>query len=486
MAPRKLPGIGTAPKLQSRTKPDSVLHDSSPIPKPEGADTNKDQLEFRQLPPIPNHIPESAEDESTDQTLAPPAPPVTSDSKTPAESSVNSASPSRNANTSPSPSRDDVNIDPGPGFRPLPPTPTLSDDEDDPTPSVDNSHTFEEENGATYEQLDDTKPEAAPSNVPTSDPTAKESGINVGTPPELHHKSSDTNDDLHSSTKETNSVSSSKSSLTPTPANTHDEQHTEEVQSYTVSDIINTYSYALPVRVRILQGYCSDTTEVNISTDDIYNIHSAQHVKKIMVKDEDGMTHCISIDAPVKIGLIYNPDNDLDKSLNGYVFKTVSEITTLPNLPKLICAQQTVSTGDDKNSVTEGEIFVVKSIHRSMFKGKKGLKVYSLATKSSKVLLEDCQGSFSTSPSLVRMGLTELLEGVGEVFPSRAVIYPTSNESKTSDFPGKFLLEECLALKQRAEHAKSLFFERSKVKSCHTFLPEGIQIEDLTLASCHA
>ena len=47
-------------------------------------------------------------------------------------------------------------------------------------------------------------------------------------------------------------------------------------------------------------------------------------------------------------------------------------------------------------------------------------------------------------------------------------------------------LEECLALKQRAEHAKSHFFtKRSKVRKVnHAFLPEGIQIEDLTQASC--
>ena len=33
----------------------------------------------------------------------------------------------------------------------------------------------------------------------------------------------------------------------------------------------------------------------------------------------------------------------------------------------------------------------------------------------------------------------------------------------------------------------NFFFKRSKVrKSDHAFLPEGVQIEDLTQASCHA
>ena len=52
----------------------------------------------------------------------------------------------------------------------------------------------------------------------------------------------------------------------------------------------------------------------------------------------------------------------------------------------------------------------------------------------------------------------------------------------------RLLLEECLSLKQRAEHAKiTILIKRSKVRKVnHTFLPEGIQIEDLTQASCHA
>ena len=45
------------------------------------------------------------------------------------------------------------------------------------------------------------------------------------------------------------------------------------------------------------------------------------------------------------------------------------------------------------------------------------------------------------------------------------------------------ILEECLSLRQRAELACII----AKVRKVnHAFLPEGIQIEDLTQASCHA
>ncbi len=226
----------------------------------------------------------------------------------------------------------------------------------------------------------------------------------------------------------------------PSSLDYQDGQDEVEIRDYTIKEIITTYSYALPVRVRVLQGYCSDTSEVNISTDDVYNIHSIKHIKMLKVKDGDGMTHRVSLDAPVKIGMIYNPSQDDDVSLNGYEFKTISDVTAMSNLPKIIAATQAVPSNDDKNSVSEGEIFFVRQIHRSVFKGKKGLKVFSLLTRSNKILFDDCAGSFSTKPSLVRISLPELLERMGDViFMSRAVIYPTTDEASSSEFPGTYV-----------------------------------------------
>ena len=240
---------------------------------------------------------------------------------------------------------------------------------------------------------------------------------------------------IHSQNNKTVSSISLPISLTTVNTNSMAEPN----KDYTIGEIIDSYSYALPVRVRILQGYCSDTSDVNISTDDIYNIHAVQHTTMLMVKDEEGRTHRISYQAPVKIGLLYNPKNDYEESLNGYNFPTISDLTsTAVALPKLICATKTVTYGEEKNSVTEGEIFVIRHVHRSIFKGKKGLKVFSLLRRSNKVLLDDCQGHFTTKPSLVRMELPELLERVNDLYPQDAVIYPVTDSSNiSSDFPGK-------------------------------------------------
>lgn len=234
--------------------------------------------------------------------------------------------------------------------------------------------------------------------------------------------------------------SSSVSGSSLTPVEQPSTQETDnELRDYTIGEVVTTYSYALPARVRILQGYCSDSMEVNISTEDVYDVHSVQRTRNVIVKDVDGMMHRIPFESPVKVGLIYDPNNNYNTSLNGCTYKNISEVTSLSVLPKVIAATVRVSSGEEKNSVSEGEVFVVKQVQRSMFKVKKGLRVYSLLTKSDKFLLDDCPGHFSTKPSLVRMGLPELLGEVSEIYPSHCVIYPTV--SYKSDFPGEFQLK---------------------------------------------
>ncbi len=348
-------------------------------------------------------------------------------------------------------------------FRPLPPTPTLSEQEDEgegegegegregwrdgpvsqypgvsSPPTMEQSPEAQQEGETDYASIEDTNGAVKMNPSPEAD-TETPAGED-GDPKAAESNKTDTLDEQNSPAASENNQTLSSSSLNE--ANSHQDggEAAEEVRDYTIGEVVSTYAYALPVCVRILQGYCSDTTEVNISTDDIYNIHSVQHIKKVLVKDENGMTHRISLDAPLKIGVIYNPRGDYEESLNGYNFKNISEVTSMPVLPKLISSTQAVGSAEEKNSVSEGEIFVVKNVNRSMFKGKKGLKVFSLTTRSNKVLFDDCPGHFSTKPSLVRVDLPELLDVVGDVFPSSAVIYPTTDDvsrMSSSDFPGK-------------------------------------------------
>lgn len=463
----KLPGIGTIPKLKSpKALKASSLSDSCilerelpPVPgDSEVSDPlNRELLENRKLPPIPNSDLEPAK-----QDTPLPSSPVPHQEKILVSAGENaiesselasagtkiplvnghgvftaregdldtngvlSSSPPGEATpieATPTPVDADLDSSGRMEFRPLPLTPPLDDEMSVETQSLDDLNAALSEPASAEVMMADT---TTTTDKKEEDKVFEEPGSPV-------------KNDSSGTSLMTSSLSSESFPTTEDP-DPRGEEDEGELRDYTIGEIISTFSYALPARVKIVQGYCScnDTTEVNISTDDVYNIHSVQHIKKVTVKDEDGMTHRLSLDAPVKIGLVYNPENDDHVSLSGYNFKNVSEVTSMPVLPKLISATQAVNYGEDKNSVSEGEIFVVKQIQRSLFKGKKGLKVYSLATGSNKVLLDDCQGQFTTKPSLVRMDLPEFLEKVDSKFPLRAVLYPTTDDiSSKSDFPGE-------------------------------------------------
>ena len=244
-------------------------------------------------------------------------------------------------------------------------------------------------------------------------------------------------DAMHRSTASLTKHNSSISSAEPVVANDDtapkDETEVEFKDSYTIGEIVNSYSYAVPVSMRILQGYFSDTSDVNISTDDVYFLHSIRHSSMVTIRDDKSMTHKIPVDSPVKIGLIYNQE----ESLNGYEFKMVSDILAMPTLPKLIYAKQAIITGEEKSSFSVGEIFRVGHTSKSVFKSKRGLEVFSLLTRSKKLILDSSLGCFSTKPSLVRVELASFMELFTDIFPAQVVVYPDTMDSTSSqEFPG--------------------------------------------------
>ena len=194
-------------------------------------------------------------------------------------------------------------------------------------------------------------------------------------------------------------------------------------ENLSVGELVNKYSKKFPLRIKVLQGYSEETSELNISTDDVYDIHFIKHTKVVKIKDEDSYTYSLPLGSAMKFGFVYNPDNKLDEALSGFSFERIADISAMATLPKVVCATKSYQTSDDKVVIEENEIFAVRHVHRTKFKGKKGLKVFSVLSKTEKVLPEECVGHFSTKPSLVRMHLPEIIEYIQIPFPSQAVMY---------------------------------------------------------------
>ena len=167
----------------------------------------------------------------------------------------------------------------------------------------------------------------------------------------------------------------------------------------------------------------------DISTDDMYNIHFVKHTQVVTIRDEDGVTYSLPLESAMKFGLIYNPSSNLDEALSGYEFERVSNIVAASILPKIVRTTKSVHNSDDKSALEEGELLVIQHVHKTILKGRKGLKVFSLLTKSEKILPDDCCGHFSTQPSLVQLHLPEIVQYIPSPFPSLAVMYSTSGST---------------------------------------------------------
>ncbi len=79
----------------------------------------------------------------------------------------------------------------------------------------------------------------------------------------------------------------------PLPARTYtptsnESRRTSEVTTPTDSTLegaLKRYSDCYPIRFRVLQGYCNDASDVNMSTNDVYDIHSVKETKvRILIK----------------------------------------------------------------------------------------------------------------------------------------------------------------------------------------------------------
>ena len=188
-------------------------------------------------------------------------------------------------------------------------------------------------------------------------------------------------------------------------------------------DFVEKYSKSFPVHIKVLKGYCGPSSRLTISTNDTYNIHFLKHTQVVAIKDAHDTPYSIPLNSAIEFGLVYDPNENRSEAISGLTFEKISEIIAAHTPPKVFCALKAFRGEDEKSSVYDHEVLVVKQVLKPRLKGKRALKVYSLLTNSEKLLHEDCIGRFTTQPYMVRMHLLEMIEHVIHPFPHQAIVY---------------------------------------------------------------
>ena len=431
----KLPGLGTAQKQHS------ITSDTNGIPKPHSVPTSRElpdtppqfskhtppdiphktatftSRELPELPDVPPQLPKHAS--------APPDIPPKSTAPTAQELSEHPNTPPQLPKHSPP----DLSPKPAATDRELPELPDTLPQlvEHQPPPKPSPAATTRE-----LPQLPDlssqfpTRPINPAIPIPYSPPMEEIPPPDLPLRPEAPIKAA-TSEETFINPEDCKPSFTSERKVSPTPATIPPVVNREKANS--LREVVQKYSNSFPIRIRVLQGYCSEDSEVNISTDDMYNIHFVKHTQVVTIRDEDGVTYSLPLESAMKFGLIYNPSSNLDEALSGYEFERVSNIVAASILPKIVRTTKSVRNSDDKSALEEGELLVIQHVHKTILKGRKGLKVFSLLTKSEKILPDDCCGHFSTKPSLVQLHLPEIVQYIPSPFPSLAVMYSTSGST---------------------------------------------------------
>ena len=212
-------------------------------------------------------------------------------------------------------------------------------------------------------------------------------------------------------------------------------------ESHSLQQVVQKYSKSLPACVKVLQGYYGQNVE--LITDELYNVHFAKHQKVVTIKDTQGTVYSVPLASTLQFGLVFNEQESMD----GTTFHKVSDIMALKVLPKVVCATKAFQGANETSSVQENEILQVQSIE---IHGIEALKVFSFTTNSVKILQANCEGDFSTKPSLIRLHLSDILTCI----PCKAVMFideTVTPQAIAKKFPSSVLSGSILITESKVE-----------------------------------
>ena len=245
-----------------------------------------------------------------------------------------------------------------------------------------------------------------------------------------------TSDEIHTQSN----ASYAGVSMPPTGIATTDVENSYS-ESHSLQQVVQKYSKSLPACVKVLQGYYGQNVE--LITDELYNVHFAKHQKVVTIKDTQGTVYSVPLASTLQFGPVFNEQESID----GTTFHKVSDIMALKVLPKVVCAMKAFQGADETSSVQENEILQVQSIEMH---GIEALKVFSITTNSVKVLQANCEGDFSTKPTLIRLHLQDILTCI----PCKAVMFideTVTSQAIAKKFPSSVLSGSILITESKVE-----------------------------------
>ena len=96
-------------------------------------------------------------------------------------------------------------------------------------------------------------------------------------------------------------------------------------ESLSLQQFVQKHSKSLPACVKVTCGYYGQSEDLELITDELYNVHFAKHQKVVTIKDTQGTVYSVPLASTLQFGLVFNEQESMD----GTTFHKVSDIMAL-------------------------------------------------------------------------------------------------------------------------------------------------------------
>lgn len=227
------------------------------------------------------------------------------------------------------------------------------------------------------------------------------------------------------STSESSATSSEIHMYVPEEATQYIEIDDEKGE-LSVQEFADQFSEKLPVQVYVSKGIYGTEDKYSLSTDDICNVHFVRHRELVRIEEKDRQLELsVPLNSAIKFGVVYNPQNNENEAMKGYLFPSVSDLLSLgySSLPKIVCACQ-FHNPERPESEPSREVMAIKEV---ILPGNpdefRKLRVFSISALKERILDENVYGHFSTRPSFMQLYLPEILKYVSNPIPSQVSMF---------------------------------------------------------------
>ena len=182
----------------------------------------------------------------------------------------------------------------------------------------------------------------------------------------------------------------------------------------TLSQFATTFSNSLPQTVRLEGGYSDVIADTVLRNGDILNVVQLKNVSVAAIQENGGhSTVMTSLSSNVRISIIYAPDNNLNRAMEGTTFKTVRQLLQAKILPKAVGVLE--AWKNDDTFIDLSDVLILRWKVRRVRKA--GLLVFSTKYKMDVFLPESCNALFSTAPDMVTLPLSEITSLIPDLLP---------------------------------------------------------------------